>query len=425
MRTKSLVGALLVAALVTAGCAGDDPSGEREGKTELTVQIEGEPEENGVYISLAKSFEDANPDVDVNLVLVGDEGEDAIAKLTTQYAAGDPPEVYLINYREYSQFVARDGIEPIGPHLDDAGIDPDNYFEESLEAFSYGGALQCMPQNISSLVVYYNTALFADASLKHPPSDWDWEDLRAAASDLVEQGAGGIGLEPKLIRLAPFVWSNGGGFVDDPDAPTRFTLDDPASREALAFLVSLVHEGLVPTEEETEAEDLETQFITGKVGMYLGSRRDAAKFREVIGFDWDVAALPVAKEPASILHSDAFCISKGTEPLDAALRFVKHVVGAEAQALGAFSGRLVPSLKSVARSTAFLDPTQPPAHGRVFLQAIPQMQRTPVIPTWPQIEEIGDEILRRAFYDQGYSIDDAIRDLDEQTGPLFEEGGAP
>ena len=37
-----------------------------------------------------------------------------------------------------------------------------------------------------------------------------------------------------MIRLAPFVWSNGGEIVDNPRRPTRFTLDTPKAREALA-----------------------------------------------------------------------------------------------------------------------------------------------------------------------------------------------
>jgi multiple sugar transport system substrate-binding protein len=61
----------------------------------------------------------------------------------------------------------------------------------------------------------------------------------------------------------------------------------------------------------------------------------------------------------------------------------------------------------------------------VFLDNIPHIRRTPVIPTWPEIEDLAEEILTRAFYENGYTIDDAIRDLEDATAPLFEEASGP
>jgi multiple sugar transport system substrate-binding protein len=81
-------------------------------------------------------------------------------------------------------------------------------------------------------------------------------------------------------------------------------------------------------------------------------------------------------------------------------------------------------LKEVSTSTAFLDPTQPPEHSEVFLDGIPYIRRTPVISTWTEIEDAAEEILTRAFYEDGYTIDNAIQELDEATRHLFEEASA-
>jgi multiple sugar transport system substrate-binding protein len=81
-------------------------------------------------------------------------------------------------------------------------------------------------------------------------------------------------------------------------------------------------------------------------------------------------------------------------------------------------------LISVAESGAFLDPIQPPEHSEVFLEAIPILRRTPVIPTWPEIEDVAEEILTRIFYEPGYTIDQGLRDLGSQTRALFEEGAS-
>jgi multiple sugar transport system substrate-binding protein len=414
--------------LIPVACTDSDDSDDssKEQKQEavtIDFQVSGEAEETAVYKTVVEAFHDEYPSVNVELTEIAEKDEH-LQRLTTSFAGGDPPEVFLINFREYSQFVVRGAIEPIGPHLEMAGLDTADYYDVPLEAFTFDEELQCFPQNISSLVVYYNTALFKQAGIERPAADWSWDDFRAAAEKLTGDGVRGVGIDPEIIRIAPFIWSNGGEVVDDLDAPTRFTLDQPESREALEFLVGLARDGLIPTEKELAAQDPETRFVTEKLGMLLSSRKDTPVFREALDLKWDVLPLPVAQEPATILHSDAYCISSGTENLDAAIDFVGFAAGENGQTLTALAGRTVPSLESVANSGAFLDPSQPPKSSQVFLDAIPGMQRTPVIPTWPEIEDVSTEILTRAFYEDGYTIDQALEDLVDQTTSLFEEGSS-
>ncbi len=389
---------------------------------QLRVQVSGEAEETAVYRALTAAFEDANPDVSVELIEVA-EKDDHLAKLTSSFAAGDPPDVFLVNFREYSQFVARGAVRPIEPLMRDLGVSFEDYYRPPIEAFTYDGALQCMPQNISSLVVYYNVTLFERAGMRPPVAGWSWEEFRATARSLTTGDVDGLGIEPEIIRLAPFVWSNGGELVDDLERPTAFTLDEPAAREALEFFVSLARDDqVIPSERDIAAQDLETRFTTGKLAMLLSSRRDTPVFREVFGLDWDVGPLPVSKKRAGILHSDGYCIAAVSDATAAAARYVAFATGRDGQTITALGGRTVPSLKAVATSPAFLDPTRPPEHSRVFLDGIPVIRRTPVIPTWPEIEDIAAEILTRAFYEDGYTIDAALQDLENQTAELFEEG---
>ena len=128
-----------------------------------------------------------------------------------------------------------------------------------------------MPQNVSSLVVYYNRAVFAAAGVPEPADGWTWDDFVSTARQLTAGEVRGAGIDASIIRLAPFVWSNGGDVVDDLEQPTRLTLDEPAAREAVQDVVDLVREGSVPTEEELAAQDLQTRFVTGKLGMLLSS----------------------------------------------------------------------------------------------------------------------------------------------------------
>lgn len=299
-----------------------------------------------------------------------------------------------------------------------------DYYPAPVEAFTFQGELQCMPQNVSSLVVYYNTDLFQEAGLGQPEQGWTWDEFRETGEALTRGDVRGIGIEPSVIRLAPFVWSNGGEVVDDDTAPTGFTLDTPEAKEALQFLVDLAHAELIPTEKELAAQDLETRFMTSKLGMLLSSRRDTPELREVRGLNWDVAPLPVADEPVGVLHSDGYCIAAQSDDTSAAADFIAYATGEQGQTITALGGRTVPSLISVSRSGAFLDPTQPPEHSQVFLDAVDTLRRTPVLPTWPEIEDLAEEILTRAFYEPGYTVEDAIEALRNETTDLFAEGTA-
>lgn len=421
---KRSFGVVIGAVLLLSACADSQtPASNDDGEaTSITVQVSGEREETAVYRAMVTAYENDNPDAQVKLVEVADKA-DHLTKLATSFAAGDPPDVFLVNFREYSQFVSRGAISPYGNHLEEQDVDLDAYYPAPIEAFTFNGDLQCMPQNVSSLVVYYNVDLFDKAGIEPLSEGWSWEDFRAAGEALTKGDVRGIGLEANIIRVAPFVWSNGGEIVDDETAPTGFTLDAPEAREALGFLIGLVHDELVPTEQELSAQDLETRFVTNKLGMLLSSRRDTPEFREVRGLNWDVGPLPVADEPVGILHSDGYCISAGSNE-DAAADFISYATGNQGQTITALGGRTVPSMISVSESGAFLDPSQPPESSQVFLDSVPNLRRTPVLPTWPEIEDLSEEILTRLFYEPGYTIDDAIEALENETRELFEEGVA-
>jgi multiple sugar transport system substrate-binding protein len=406
--------------LALSGCSGG--SGEDAGATgnpmaPITVQIGADPEEEAVYRSLVTAYRDAGGG-DVALVTVA--RGDHLTRLSTAFASGDAPDVFLINYREYAPFVQRGAVHPIGPLLERAGVKTADYYEEPLRAFSYTGALQCMPQNISSLVVYWNRALFAQAGVAAPKPGWTWSDFVATARALTSPNGQvkGVGIDPSIIRMAPFIWSSGGMIVDNDEAPTRTTLHEPGARAALESVVDLIGTGATPSKEQLAAQDLPEQFMTGKVAMFLSSRVEVPALREQRGLDFDVAGLPVVGKPVSILHSDAYCVASSSANKVAAAKFIAHAVGRQGQNITALGGRTVPSLRSVATSPAFLSPSRPPASSQVFLDAIPHLRHTPVTPSWPEVEDVIGTQLQRAFED-GVPLDEVLAETRKQADPLL------
>lgn len=417
---------------VVSAAAQDVPAGE------ISFGFWGDPAEAGAYEAIVDAFETRHPEVAVRIEYVPD-ANDFYTRLATGYAAGDNPDVFLINYRRYGQFAAAGALDPVGPYLaESTAIAANDYYPEPVEAFTFDGELMCLPQNLSSLVVYYNRDLFDAAEVPYPAAGWTWDDLLAAAQALTRDTDGdggtdqfGVGIEPSLIRMVPFIWQAGGELVDDLHHPTRLTIDTPEARQALQFVLDLnLEHHVVPAESEVLSLGLEDRFIAGNVAMLFQSRRVVPTLRAIEDFTWDVAPLPRQAETAGILHADAYCLSAGAGNPDLAWSFIEFANGPEGQPIAAV-GRTVPSLRAVAESPDFLglnggiatgteqDRVNPPASARVFLDTVPAIRRVPSTSTWSEVERAFNEEFSLAFYGKA-TLDEAIAATLERTREPFE-----
>jgi multiple sugar transport system substrate-binding protein len=397
----------------------------------------GDPAERAAYEQVIAGFEATHPGIDV----------------TIDYTPGqtDPPDLFLINYRQFGQYAARGALEPVASYLDASPtIVADAYAPIAMDAFKYGGDQVCMPQNVSSLVVYYNVDLFNANGVPLPTPGWTWGEFVAAAEALTQDADGdgqidqhGVVVESSMYRMVPFVWSAGGEVVNNLDNPTRLTLDTPEAIEGIEKFVSLGVGGhnVVPSEEEVAAEEDADRFLRGGAAMFLQSRREVPTLRQIEGFAWDVAPLPVIAEAATVLHSDAFCMASAMTDKDAVWAFIEYAVGETGQLILAETGRIVPSRISVAQSPVFLDGVpveartalsggspapevvQPPASSEVFLDTIPTIHRLPSLSTWPEVEDIVNAEFDRAFY-VPIDVPAAVDRVIEQSRDAFARAAA-
>jgi multiple sugar transport system substrate-binding protein len=409
----------LLVVLVATGCY-------RHQAEPVSLMVFGDPAERAAYAELVAAFHESQPAVTVTLRHVPSPAAYR-SRLSADFASGTPPDIFLLNYRRYAAFAAAGLLEPLQPYLQDSAVlDFDQFYPAAITAFRWQGELICLPQNISSLVVYYNENLFRQAGVPLPTGDWTWEAFLAAAQALTQDRDGdgtvdqyGLGVEPSLYRLAPFVWMNGGSLVDDDNNPSRLTLTRPPSLEALAWFVALRQEhGVVPGRVEEVAQDSESRFVAGTTAMYLNSRRGTPTYRMINAFTWDVAPLPRGATFTTVLHSDAFCVAASSEHQDAAWRFIEYANSVDGQTILAASGRTVPSLRTVAGSPSFLSPGTPPSRSDVFLASADAARLVPIVSTWEEIERVASEEIARAFYGET-DVATAAAIADERTREYF------
>jgi multiple sugar transport system substrate-binding protein len=426
MRGLVLMLVLAAGALTPLAMRGDAAAAQ------ISFMVFGDTAEKAAYERLAAEFMRQHPGTRVTLAHVPSQG-DYRRRLGADFAAGTPADVILLNYRRYGAFAARGVLEPLGPYLERSRVIREgDFYPQALEPFRWHGTLMCIPQNLSSLVVYYNRDLFERAGVPRPSDDWTWDDFLHAARALTRDTKGtgridqyGLGTEVSIFRLAPFVWQNGGDLVDDPKAPTRLTLDAPLTREALQWFVELqTKHRVVPDLVDEKAESSERRFLNGRLGMFLNSRRGVPTYRTITSFDWDVAPLPRRRQRAGILHADAYCVPKAGQAKAAAWEFVEYANSADGQRIIASSGRTVPSLRVLAESPAFLDPAAKPASSRLFLTEVPFIRAVPVTEGWVDVEDLAGEELARAYYGQA-SIDEVIATAAQRAAPFFRGPGRP
>ncbi len=219
MKIKLLTLSLALVIFLTA-CADDT--------RRITFSIFGDPAELAAYQNLVEAFEAGHPDIDIELRHIPSQSEYR-QRLAADFSSGSPANVMLLNYRRFATFAAQGGLEPLGPYLAESRlIAESDFLTPTIDSFYLDDRLWCIPQNLSSLVVYYNRDLFDAAGIAYPSNNWTKEDFLAAARALTQDGNGdgqtdqyGAGIAPNLFRLAPFIWQNGGELVDDMDQPTR------------------------------------------------------------------------------------------------------------------------------------------------------------------------------------------------------------
>jgi multiple sugar transport system substrate-binding protein len=417
MRIGTIVIGLL-SAVVSAGSVsaqGDSPAGR------VSFMIFGDPADKAAYERVIAAFGRKVPTVAIDLIHVP--AQDAFRRrLASDFVAGSPPDVMLMNYGRYGGLARRGQLASLEDYVARSKlIRKSDFYPEALAPFVWEDKVMCLPQNVSSLAIYYNKKLFDTAGISYPTADWSWDDFLRAAKALTRDKGDqfGLGTQASMARVAPFIWQNGGQLVDRPQFPTRLTIMTEQGIEAVQWFVDLgVKHKVMPDPVAEKAENSESRFQSGRLGMYLNSRARVPAFRRITGFEWDVAPLPHGRQQATILHSDGFCMAERTRNKAAAWAFIEFAMSEEGQTILAGTGRTVPSLKAVAASSAFLNPSALPRSSRVFLDVIPTIRAAPVTDSWADVEDAFGKELERAMRGE-VSAHQAIATTIERTSKYF------
>lgn len=438
--SRKALAAVVVLVALAAGCASTDdppsakPSVKPTGPVPVTFAVYGPEPVIAAYKEIAARYTVSHPTVKVVVEAYADHDEAMTAYRRSQ-ADGGPPDLFLMDHDDLAGLAKEKAVRRVDDLLAAREIDfGDGYTRNGLEAFSADAALQCMPSDVSPLVVYFNPKLIEldlIAELGRNPvtqkDGWSLEEFGRAALQARRPGVRGLYIAPDLEQVAPFVWSGGGEVVDDTDEPTRLTLSDGPSAGAMEKLLELVRDPLLTFNETAlQRRSAIERFKEGKLGMILGFRHLTPELRAQQDLTFDVMPLPKVGSGTTIATMSGLCISSKSEEIAKAADFLTAVVSDEGAGTLAATGYVMPANLDVVNDDVFLQGGQRPLNATVFAREVRDARLLPSTPRWPAVSTAAASELTRLFYEPVIlPLQDRLEAIDQASIPLFDPSKAP
>lgn len=438
---RVLVGSMALATVLgaLAGCTDDgdgpDPSPTTsptpsasptvERRT-LTFHVYGDATVVAAYRDIAAAYTASNPDLRIRIRDYPD-ATTAAEATTAELESESGPDLFLLDQAYLPQFVNDGHLQPVDGLLEERGLEfGDDYQRVALTAFSANSGLQCMPAEMSPLVVFYNKRLVPRRqllaqgfTLPDGVKSWDWEDFEAAARAAAARGRGtavrGAYLPADLQLLTAFVRSAGSDVVDDVLEPTSLTLTSDAALETVTSIAELTRDPAVSlTPEEIVAKPPVARFLDEQLAMLVGTRSLVPQLRTVEGLRFDVFPLPSFGKSRSVADINGLCINADSELVEEAADFIAFAVGPIGAGIAASSGAMVPASLDSIVSDDFVQPGQQPASSEVFVSSVRRSDLMPYSEAWLDVAEVASGVLTRIYLNPDL-------DLDEKLEPRLEK----
>ncbi|SED96326.1 ABC transporter substrate-binding protein [Ruania alba] len=355
---------LALSSCSTNASGGSDPESlSTDEPVTLTVQQQTGSEDMISYI--AEAFEEANPNVTVELVTVSQEQKTG-SNLAT-LASNSPPDVGIIpvNSEVYTQLVRADALADLSPVWESADLD--NRFSDGGESLKIDGVPRVATYtSVGYNIVYYNPDLFAEVGIEAPQNHrFDSidqlveaaDELRAAGYGPLQMGgSSGFQASWMIDSFLPTIateeeMSNYLGSYN-PDVEVTAEYASAPFVDVLETIDGLGEAGVF--QDGFLGQDgaiAEGPFIQGLAGMVLGATASVASFADA-EFTPEWALLPPmdggSPTQMSMYFGDALGVPENAPNRAWAMEFIEFVVSDQMQEEAIIGiGASLPSVNSL------------------------------------------------------------------------------
>ncbi|OON92921.1 MAG: hypothetical protein ATN31_07580 [Candidatus Epulonipiscioides saccharophilum] len=302
-------------------------------KVKLTVATYSDPFEVDIVTQQAEAYMADNPDVEIIIEPIsGDFWE----VLKTRMVSNNEPDIFYMDIFQAGQFIDAEKLASLDDLL--TGEDLADFEPALLNGFrGQDEVLYGIPKDFSTLALYYNKAMLAEAGLEPPTT---WAELEKVAKALTKDGVVGLSLQNGIDRAQPFFYSNGGSMMKD-GVPT---FNDPKNIEAYEFWIGLIKDGYAQTPQQLGVGWDGDAFASEMVAMTIEGNWMVNSMLELApDLEYGVVPIPYKEKPASMQFTVAYSMSKNTDHPEEAKDVIKFLTSSEQQQIVADAGRSMPS----------------------------------------------------------------------------------
>jgi multiple sugar transport system substrate-binding protein len=268
--------------------------------------------------AIVKAWNDKNADMQVDLQFVPDYD----VSLAKALGSNTPPDIFYVDSFRFLDLVNAGAIAAVGDKLTKV----DDFIPALKNVFSTGGKFYCPPKDYSTLALQVNTEMLEKAGVKPPTT---WAELLAAVKKLSTKDVPGLIVPTDPARWLAMLYQAGGSVTNDDY--TKMTINSKEALEALKFYKDLYDAGA------RQAADVGA----GWPGEALSKGKTAMTFEGnwIVGFMKDQAPnlkyqtveLPAGpKGKATMVFTVCYGVSAKSKNMDATVKFLDYLVGAEA-----------------------------------------------------------------------------------------------
>ena len=380
----------------------------------ITYAMWGDTTELANQQKIVDAFTKLNPSITVKVSVA--DWDSYWPKLQTDLAAGNAPDVFLMDGPLYPDYQTRDQLLNLSPFIAKDGFDTGQLVDLAVQDFKAAdGNLYGLPRDLNTIALFYNKAMFDAAGLPYPDETWDWAKLVDVATKLTKTSGGktsqwGFYTETSDMEnyWSSLVWQAGGDILSA-DKKTVVVNSDQAAA-GIQFLQDLIYKDKVMA--QPVAGGTGDMFENGQAAMEANGSW-LVPTHEAAGINFGVAPLP--KGPAgqaTSVNPSGVVAFKGTKSPDAAWEFIKCYTGPELQAMVASLKASMPANKQVLTgqyATSF-------DGGKTFADALSYAHLKPSFAGYDEFNTtLQDELDSKVFNDNTMTAKAA---LDEVTPAL-------
>ncbi|UZN03227.1 ABC transporter substrate-binding protein [Cellulomonas sp. S1-8] len=280
---------------------------------------------------LIARFEEANPEIDVELVTAGANYDEVAQRFQAASQTDELPDVVIASDVWWFRYHLNDQILALDDVFEHLDADTGDFVEAFYADYEYEGRHWAAPYARSTPLFYYNRDKWAAAGLPdRGPETWaELQEWSTALTAQVPADSKPFGLETGPSWAAwwfeNMIWGHGGQYSDE----WTTTLDTPEAIAGGQFLHDLFYGDAAYA---TVSEDSAADFASGVVAATIGSTGSLTGILEASSFEVGTAFLPDGPEGGGVPTGGtglAIPASKTPEEQLAAAMFLQFLTDTE------------------------------------------------------------------------------------------------